>query len=81
MGRLQEIYVTLDRGEVAAFFLFMHISLKFTPSNAQTVLLGFRNTLRFVESGSGDDFSKVSGRSVKRETTFLLFKDALLPRG
>lgn len=67
LGRLLEIYDMMYRGDVATFVLFMDTSLKVTHSMLQRVSFGLRNNLRLVESGGGDDRSKMCGRSIKQE--------------
>lgn len=45
----------------------METSLRVTLSTSKTLSLGCRHTLCLVESGSGDDRSNMSGKSVKWE--------------
>lgn len=61
----------MDRRDVATFVLFIDIYLTATPTTTQTESVRFRNTLRLVESGSGDDRSKMLGRTVKLEKGFV----------
>lgn len=68
LGHLWDIYDTMDRGDVASFFLFKEIPLMVTPKIQLETSLGFTNPLRLVKSGSEYIRTKMYGRSVKLDT-------------
>lgn len=66
--RLQcEINDTLEQRDVATVVRIRESSLTVMPTISRTESFRFRNTMRLAESGSGNDRSKMSGSSLKRE--------------
>lgn len=63
LSQLREIYDTLDKTTVPTFRDFMEIPMKAAPTLYQSVKIEFMNTLRFVESGSGESRGKMTSRS------------------
>lgn len=68
LGRLREIFDTLERMDVPSFRAFMDTTTKKTPAMQHTAEAGFMSVMRLVDSASGENRDKMSAKSVKCET-------------
>lgn len=59
LGRLRDLFDTLDRGDVPSFRALMDSVTKTTPTLQQTMEVEFMNSIPFVESARGKNSGKV----------------------